>query len=104
MTKRYQFYPKCPTHNNDPISLCNGCLVSILNVDQCPYGCEYAKKENKGVKITPPVINQTGFLILYPKRIKDSQYLEFINIKQIVENGKLDKWESLLKKIRYDGK
>lgn len=73
--KRYQLYPKCPKHRNNWISLCNNCLVSILNLNSCPYGCETEKKEMKGLKAESLNIHESGFLCMYPKITKNSQYL-----------------------------
>lgn len=38
-SKRYKLYPKCRKHRDVQINVCNNCLVALLNVESCPFGC-----------------------------------------------------------------
>lgn len=37
---------------------------------------------------------------MYPQSLEDSYYLDLFVIRQIEEKGRLDRWESILKKVR----
>lgn len=43
--------------------------------------------------------SETGFLVPYPQITKDSYYLELFVIKLIEERGRLDRWESTVRKV-----
>lgn len=38
-SKRYKLYAKCRKHKDKQINVCNNCLVALLNIDSCPFGC-----------------------------------------------------------------
>ena len=101
ISKRYDLYPRCQKHRDCPINVCNSCIVSLLNLESCPYGCEYDKKTRKPAKASNTKVSETGFVSLYPKvSVNDEEYLEFFVFKHIEEAGRLDKWETNIRKIR----
>ena len=76
ISKRYKLYPKCRKHKSDFINVCNSCLVALLNLDCCPYGCtEENKAEQKVKKEVNVKYYETGFLNVFPQFSKDSYYL-----------------------------
>lgn len=100
ISKRYKLYPKCRKHKSTFISVCNSCLVALLNLDCCPYGCqEEGKAEGKVKKEANVKYYETGFLNVFPQLSKNSYYLELFVIKLIEEKARLDRWEVSIKKI-----
>ena len=75
--------------------------MGILNIERCPYGCPYKSKEKITKKKDDNIkISETGFICMYPKANKKSQYLEMFVIRLIDEVNRLVRWETSLKKIR----
>jgi hypothetical protein len=84
ISKRYKLYPKCRKHRSSFISVCNSCLVALLNLDCCPYGCvEEGKVEGKVKKEVNVKHYETGFLNIFPQYSKNSYFLELFVIKLI---------------------
>ena len=98
-SKRYKLYPKCRKHKDVLINVCNNCLVALLNVDSCPFGCVSEEKTQK-IKVDKQVkIYETGFLCLYPLPIDKTCCLELFVLKLIEERGRMDRWESKIQRL-----
>lgn len=85
-------YPKCRKHKEVKINVCNMCLVALLNLDMCPFGCVEQQKNQKSKVDKQVKISETGFLYLYPQKFGESNYLEVFILKQIEERGRMDRW------------
>jgi hypothetical protein len=98
-SKRYKLYPKCSKHKDMHLRVCNNCLVALLNIDACPFGCVEEQKNQK-VKADKQVkIFETGFLLLYPLPVDKTCYLELFVFKLIEERGRMDRWEAKITRI-----
>ena len=91
-SKRYKLYAKCRKHKNIPLFVCNSCMVSLLNIDDCPFGCVSEEKTEKVTKDKQIKISETGFLSLFPLPIENKCYLELFIFKLIEERGRMDRW------------
>lgn len=99
-SKRYRLFPQCRKHRDQPITVCNLCLVALLNLKVCPYGCESVTAPVKTKKDVHVKHYETGFLHCFPQLGKEECYLELFRIKLTEERGRLDRWQASIDKIQ----